>query len=184
MQGDTEEPPPPEQQQRLPRGGVRAGAQGVGRGGHVTAWGGCGEGSHWGGRVASVLCLLRGDHTNTTYRLQCVFGQLVLVDNGDGGQWHELGIPSALLHDAGSQTRSTVPTPVCSSPGVCWAHTYKLLGDCSGSEALTPQGMLDSIPVLCLTTLAMCNSQMHETVTGLIKFSNTVWEFSTETAIY
>lgn len=59
------------------------------REGHVSVWRDCREGSHRAGRVASVLCLLWGGLTNTTYRLQGVLRQLVLVDNGDGGQWHE-----------------------------------------------------------------------------------------------
>lgn len=117
VQGDTEELPPPEQQQGFPRHGVRAGSHCVGRGG---AW--CSSMEGRAGREATALAGAQGQphstspplHSEATLPMQATGFRLTifdaiyisLLDNRDRGQLHELGSPSALLHDPEGWTRS------------------------------------------------------------------------------
>lgn len=56
----------------------------------------------------------------------------------------------SMIQKAGQEAERYCPhLPACPSSGVYWADTYKILGDCGGSEAFTPQGMLHPGPVLC-----------------------------------
>ena len=54
----------------------------------------------------------------------------------------------SMIQKAGREAEQQCPhLPDRPSPGVCWADTYKTPGDCGGSEASAPQGMLH--PGLC-----------------------------------
>lgn len=148
MQGDTEEPPPPEQQLRLPRGGVRAGR--IER-----------DMCQCGGTVGREATGLAGWHQcsacsgvasptqPTGFRVFLGSWYLWIMVMEGSGMSHSLSSSPSCRQPGKNHGPMSQSAPPQGSAG----HTATNSQD---SEAFIPQGMLDSIPVLCLTILTMC----------------------------
>ena len=91
--------------------------------------------------------------------MQLIFLIRITVTEGSHVSW---AVPQhfSMIQKARQAAEQHCPhLPVRPSPGVYGADTYKILGNCGGSEAFTPQGMLHPGPVLCPAIPAICNSQ-------------------------